>query len=155
MRVRHQQLHITIPSGTKVVTRRERRVGVVVHVPDPPEDAYRVRFPDGIERSFLRDELTIYRQDQAGIRRPGRDAELYRYVVYKCIVGSNAYGLAQEDSDVDRRGFYLRPPNGSGRSKASRSNWRAIGKRFTGSLRSSFDSRSRLILTYWNAFIRR
>jgi len=30
-------------------------------------------------------------------------------VIYRCIVGSTAYGLAQEGSDTDRRGFYLPP----------------------------------------------
>ncbi len=28
-------------------------------------------------------------------------------IIYRCIIGSQAYGLATEDSDVDRRGFYL------------------------------------------------
>jgi uncharacterized protein len=35
--------------------------------------------------------------------------DLYRFVIYRCIVGSTAYGLSQEGSDVDRRGFYLPP----------------------------------------------
>ncbi len=35
--------------------------------------------------------------------------ELWSYVGYRCIVGSQAYGLAHDDSDVDRRGFYLPP----------------------------------------------
>jgi uncharacterized protein len=30
-------------------------------------------------------------------------------VIYRCVVGSTAYGLSQEGSDVDRRGFYLPP----------------------------------------------
>jgi predicted nucleotidyltransferase len=37
------------------------------------------------------------------------NASLYRYVVYGCITGSQAYGLAREGSDVDRRGFFLPP----------------------------------------------
>jgi uncharacterized protein len=37
------------------------------------------------------------------------DCDLYRFVVYRCVVGSQAYGLAQDESDVDRRGFYLPP----------------------------------------------
>lgn len=35
--------------------------------------------------------------------------DLYRFVIYRCIVGSTAYGLSQEGSDTDRRGFYLPP----------------------------------------------
>jgi predicted nucleotidyltransferase len=36
-------------------------------------------------------------------------ADLYRFVIYRCVVGSTAYGLNREGSDVDRRGFYLPP----------------------------------------------
>ena len=35
--------------------------------------------------------------------------ELFRYVIFKCVVGSRAYGLGEEDSDADRRGIYLPP----------------------------------------------
>ena len=41
--------------------------------------------------------------------RGPHSADLYRYVIYRCVVGSVAYGLAHEGSDVDRRGFYLPP----------------------------------------------
>ena len=37
--------------------------------------------------------------------------DLCRFVIYRCVVGSTAYGLSQEGSDTDRRGFYL-PPAG-------------------------------------------
>jgi predicted nucleotidyltransferase len=30
-------------------------------------------------------------------------------VIYQCIIGSQAYGLADSESDIDRRGFYLPP----------------------------------------------
>lgn len=35
--------------------------------------------------------------------------DLLRFVIYRCIVGSTAYGLSDEHSDTDRRGFYLPP----------------------------------------------
>lgn len=35
--------------------------------------------------------------------------ELWQFVGYRCVVGSQAYGLATEESDFDRRGFYLPP----------------------------------------------
>lgn len=35
--------------------------------------------------------------------------DLFRFVEYRCVVGSTAYGLSHEASDVDRRGFYLPP----------------------------------------------
>lgn len=104
-----QQFHLVVPTGTKVITRRDRRVGLVVHTPASLENAYRVRFPDGGEESFKRAELSIYRQEQAAIPREISNEELLRFVAYRCVVGSTAYGLATESSDVDRRGFYLPP----------------------------------------------
>jgi hypothetical protein len=103
------QVHIIIPSGTKVVARPNGRVGIIVHAPTSPEHGYRVRFPDGVEGSFRRSELTIFRQDLALIPGGVEPAALYKYVAYRCVVGSTAYGLATESSDVDRRGFYLPP----------------------------------------------
>jgi predicted nucleotidyltransferase len=34
---------------------------------------------------------------------------LYERVIYRCLIGSQAYGLAGEGSDIDRRGIYLPP----------------------------------------------
>ena len=33
--------------------------------------------------------------------------DLYQRVIYRCVIGSQAYGLADEESDMDRRGIYL------------------------------------------------
>jgi uncharacterized protein len=106
---RSQQIHLVIPVGTKVVSRLDRRVGFVVHTPTDPDHKYRVRFPDGAEGTFHRADLTIFRQDQAAIPAGIAGTELYRFVQYRCVAGSQAYGLAHESSDVDRRGFYLPP----------------------------------------------
>jgi len=35
--------------------------------------------------------------------------DLYKNVIYRCVVGSQAYGLDRDASDVDRRGIYLAP----------------------------------------------
>lgn len=35
---------------------------------------------------------------------------LFDHVVYRCIVGSRAYGLDEPGSDTDRRGIYVAPP---------------------------------------------
>ena len=103
------QFHLVIPAGTKVINRRDGRVGIVAHAPKAPEHTYRVRFPDGVEGSFHRTDLTIFRQEQAAIPDGTDNAELRRFVQYRCVVGSQAYGLAHAGSDVDRRGFYLPP----------------------------------------------
>jgi predicted nucleotidyltransferase len=36
-------------------------------------------------------------------------SQLLPFVVYRCVVGSQAHGLATADSDTDRRGFFLPP----------------------------------------------
>jgi uncharacterized protein len=35
--------------------------------------------------------------------------DLESFIIYRCVVGSRAYGLDQDDSDTDRRGIYLAP----------------------------------------------
>ncbi|HEX2907496.1 MAG TPA: nucleotidyltransferase domain-containing protein, partial [Phototrophicaceae bacterium] len=40
---------------------------------------------------------------------PLSEFNLYNCVIFRCVVGSRAYGLDHEDSDVDRRGIYLPP----------------------------------------------
>ncbi len=93
--------------GTKVLTRLDGRVGLVVHVPLTPAHGYRVRFADGGEDSFRRHELSIFKHADAEIPgAPAPDA-LLRYVIFRSIIGSTAYGLSHAGSDVDRRGFYL------------------------------------------------
>ena len=104
---REKQVHIVIPEGTKVLTRSGGRVGVVSHAPSTPEHNYRVRFADGAEESFRRADLTIFKHVQAEVPGGPDSTDLYRFVIYRCVVGSTAYGLSQEGSDTDRRGFYL------------------------------------------------
>jgi predicted nucleotidyltransferase len=106
---RQNQVHIVIPEGTKVLTRPGGRVGIVAHVPSAQEHSYRVRFTDGREESFRRADLTIFKHVQAEVPAGPDSTDLYRFVIYRCIVGSTAYGLSQEGSDTDRRGFYLPP----------------------------------------------
>lgn len=92
-----------------MLTRVGGRVGVVTHAPAALEHAYRVRFTDGTEESFLRSDLAIFKHAQAEIPGGAGASELYRFVIYRAIVGSTAYGLSRDDSDIDRRGFYLPP----------------------------------------------
>ena len=109
MLYRSKQTHLMIPAGTKVLTRRDQRVGVVLHSPSTPQHAYRIRFPDGVEESFRRSDLTIYKHEQDTLPQTVEQSELLRFVAYRCVVGSTAYGLATASSDLDRRGFYIPP----------------------------------------------
>jgi predicted nucleotidyltransferase len=104
-----KQIHLVIPAGTKVLTRTDGRVGIVVHAPAAPEHGYRVRFADGEEDSYRRNELTIFKHTDAEVPGGPDPAALQGFVIFRCIVGSTAYGLNHEESDVDRRGFYLPP----------------------------------------------
>lgn len=107
-----------IPPGTQVVTGIEVKgssgkmihpkgaVGVVVRV--QPQGLYLVRFLDGYEATLPHTELAIRKH----VQREGLSAERQSfsdYIIYRCIVGSRAYGLDEEGSDIDRRGIYLPP----------------------------------------------
>jgi hypothetical protein len=88
--------------------------GTVVAAPDDATHAYRVRFPDGAEAALRRTELRIWRHsltdDTGGTPDLLADFRLHeRHVIYRCVVGSMAFGLETEASDVDRRGIYLPP----------------------------------------------
>lgn len=73
-----------------MLTRSGGRVGVVSHTPNAPEHSYRIRFPDGPEESFRRADLTIFKHVQAEVPGGPDSADLYRFVIYRCIVGSTA-----------------------------------------------------------------
>jgi uncharacterized protein len=118
------RLDLLLPVGTSVIAQAETRdatgrvrpagaVAVIVASPTDHRHAYRVRFPDGGEASLTRGELLIRRHAQrAGLAPPPAalaDRDLSDCVIYRCVVGSRAYGLEREQSDIDRRGIYLPP----------------------------------------------
>ncbi len=119
----YEHPHLIYPVGTQVVVLRDvlsnggrvlhhrGAVGMVVAAPADREHAYRVRFPDGLTVSLPRSELMLLARYQAGDLVADQDPELaeplFDRVIYRCIIGSRAYGLEGPDSDTDRRGFYL------------------------------------------------
>src|SRR5438874_10551345 len=70
-------------------------VGVIVAQLD--ERSYRIRFPDGDEAIVQREDITVRAHLQrAGLqqdRSSSAQVDLYEYIIYRCIVGSQAYGL--------------------------------------------------------------
>lgn len=87
-------------------------VGVVTRTPaGEAEKHFLVRFPDGFEASLTREHLDVLKHFKD--RLPTSDAppgfELEQFIIYRCVVGSRAYGLDNDDSDTDRRGIYLAP----------------------------------------------
>jgi hypothetical protein len=118
-----QSLPPILPVGTSVVMRIDvagaERVwprgsaGRVVQVPVDPEHSYRVRFVDGDEIAMRRAEFQVLASHQSeGIEEvvsPLVEHDLQRHVVYRCVIGSRAYGLEHDASDTDRRGVYIAP----------------------------------------------
>ena len=75
-----------------------------------------MRFPDGQEVDLRRDEFEVRKHFERRelIAAPVRSADFDRwgkYIIYRCLVGSQAYGLSVDESDTDRRGIYLPPAN--------------------------------------------
>ncbi len=108
---------VRLPAGTRVVVRIDREgmpagsVGTVEARSDGPDDRTPVLFPDGSVGWYAYGELVVQRRrvrdDLIGMQ-PGF-ADLERFVIFEVTVGSRAYGLARDESDVDVRGVYLPP----------------------------------------------
>lgn len=109
-----------IPPGTQVVVtkhqydqsnqliRKSGSVGVVVKCPPNNSQPYLVRFQDESEISISFCNLTTRRREIDNILSPPIGHELFREaIIYKCQVGSHAFGLANENSDTDIRGIFL------------------------------------------------
>ncbi len=116
-------------AGTQVVSLVEVRgtnnslvhprgaVGVVTRTPTGDQKQFLVRFPDGFEASFTREKLEVLKhfKDRLGDGPQSNGVqslpafELEQFIIYRCVVGSRAYGLDNDDSDTDRRGIYLAP----------------------------------------------
>jgi predicted nucleotidyltransferase len=88
-------------------------VGIVTRTPAVKGESFLVRFPDVFEMSLERSQIEVLRHFQHRIDPPGAKSgglfELESCILYRCIVGSQAYGLENEESDTDRRGIYLAP----------------------------------------------
>ncbi len=110
--------------GTQVVVQKDtyhvnRRVahpagsvGVIVRSPIDRSHAYRVKFNDGFEAAVHHDQLvrlSEFKRDQIRGDAEPLSVDLNERVIYRCVIGSRAYGLEDERSDTDRRGIYLPP----------------------------------------------
>ncbi len=115
---------LIIPLGTQVVLSREipgpknkpicqrGAVGEVIKAPGDGRHSYRLRLVDGREISVKRKDITIrklHQRDRSQLQLDVKTEELTNFVIYRCVVGSRAYGLNHDESDVDVRGIYLPP----------------------------------------------
>ncbi|HWY75684.1 MAG TPA: nucleotidyltransferase domain-containing protein [Verrucomicrobiae bacterium] len=115
-------------AGTQVVSLVEVRgpnnslvhprgaVGVVTRAPAVEGEHFLVRFPDGFEKSLESSQIEVLKhfKDRLGDSaqqsgRPDSGFDLESCIIYRCVVGSRAYGLDNDESDTDRRGIYLAP----------------------------------------------
>src|SRR5262249_19468064 len=110
-------------AGTQVVSLVEVRgtnnslvhprgaVGVVTRTPTGDQSNYLVRFPDGLDASVAREQLDVLKhfKDRIPDGTPDSGFDLEKLVIYRCVVGSRAYGLDTDESDTDRRGVYIAP----------------------------------------------
>ncbi|AOW99625.1 nucleotidyltransferase [Moorena producens PAL-8-15-08-1] len=117
--------NLILPVGTQVVTRVAAKnsagetlcvpgaVGVIVKAPTDNSHGYRVRLPNDREVTLRRHEFSIRKHFQKEGLQLSEDLltelNLYDHVIYRCVVGSRAFGLDDENSDTDRRGIYLPP----------------------------------------------
>jgi len=109
--------------GTQVVVQKETllpnrqtahpagSVAVIVRSPLDRTHTYRVRFSDGFEAAVHHDQLVRLAEFQRLHLRPSAlhpsTTGMFERVIYRCVIGSRAYGLDDEQSDTDRRGLYL------------------------------------------------
>jgi predicted nucleotidyltransferase len=103
-------------------------VGVVTRTPTGDQKHFLVRFPDGFEAPLIREQIDILKHfkdrlgeasaigsDLGSVGNPSWACQssptfdLEFFIIYRCVVGSRAYGLDNDESDTDRRGIYLAP----------------------------------------------
>ncbi len=121
----HHSPNLIYPVGTQIVVRKPVRasngktvhpvgaVGVIVKSPLDRQHAYRARFVDGYEVTLHHDSMIPLAEYKQGTINDTSQVltkhGLFDRVIYRCIIGSRAFGLDSEDSDIDRRGIYLPP----------------------------------------------
>jgi uncharacterized protein len=116
--------NLVVPFGTQIVLLREIKVlnenrfhpkGTVAAISGLPSDAfhaYKIKFPDNSEGMANRKDFSIkkhFQNEQSGLISQLENFQLYDFVIYRCVVGSRAFGLETETSDTDLRGIYLPP----------------------------------------------
>lgn len=109
---------VPLPAGTEITTRVDRTVGDEIRpqgasarVTKIDGDRVTVTFLDGKTATYLRTEVTprklgVQRYAQ---RRAAAWEQLRACVVIDTLVGSRAWGVADEGSDEDRRGVFVLP----------------------------------------------
>jgi uncharacterized protein len=122
LKVMDKSTLLILPVGTQIVTRvpiashdtqrPQGMVGEIVQAPTDNSHSYTIQLPDGDRIHLQRHEFSIRKHYQREGLQPEDalgDHNLYDSVIYRCVIGSRAYGLENEQSDTDLRGIYLPP----------------------------------------------
>jgi len=111
-------LRVPLPHGTEVTTRVDRRVdgrvvaqGAVGRVKAVEGSSVTVHIVGVGSVRFAREELTPRKTGQLefAVRREASWRALRPNVIVETVVGSRAWGLADDASDTDRRGLFVLP----------------------------------------------
>jgi hypothetical protein len=99
------------PNGEELSPRGS--VGVIVGSAEDAPDSYQVRLTDGSIVTLSRENLAIRKHFQLESAQHEQKfappPDLHNFIIYRCVVGSRAFGLDTESSDYDRRGIFLPP----------------------------------------------
>jgi hypothetical protein len=113
-------VNLIVPAGTQIVLLNDVKilnenrfqpkgaVGAVNSLPTDASHAYKIKFLDGSEAMANRKAFSIkkhFQNEQSGTVSQLENFELYDFVIYRCVVGSKAFGLDDENSDIDTRGI--------------------------------------------------
>ena len=88
--------------------RKPGSVGVIAECPARVDGQYIVEFSNGETARATFEELVLRRQEIEN-QLSKLDVDLRPYIIYRCQVGSKAFGLAHDQSDDDIRGIFLPP----------------------------------------------
>src|SRR5229473_8409122 len=92
---------VDISGSDGLVLHPRGTVGVIVKSPTDHEHSYRVRFLDGFEAPLKRSEVTMLAQfkewEIGDVAQAVAQTDLYERVIYRCVTGSQAYGLADAE----------------------------------------------------------
>jgi hypothetical protein len=117
-------VNLIVPLGTQIVLLNDIKilnenrfkpqgtVGAIDGLPTDAFHAYKIKFLDGTEAMALRKEFSIkkhFQNESSGLISGFENVDFNDFIIYRCIVGSRAFGLDTENSDTDRRGIYLPP----------------------------------------------
>ncbi|WP_010587382.1 nucleotidyltransferase domain-containing protein [Schlesneria paludicola] len=119
----HQNPHLIFSEGTQIVALKDivesggrvrhprGAVGVIVRSPRDHDHPYRIRFLDGVEGALRHEDIVMlahYKEGEIGDAKiSAAHSNLFDRVIYRCVIGSRAYGLDDEQSDTDYRGIFL------------------------------------------------